>query len=57
MLEAILTDKTVKLNIKHAESVLKYEHVKQAYEDQNVKVTALEVMNSQIRSEKVETSA
>ena len=57
MLEAILTDKTVKLNFKYADSDLKYEHVKQAYEDQNVKVTALEVMNSQIRSEKVETSA
>ena len=54
-LEAVLTNKTEKLNIKLAETNLKREQVKQASEEQNVKVTALEVMNKQIRSEKEET--
>jgi len=54
-LEATLTEKNDKLRVKLAETNTKREQVKLASEEQNIKVTALEKMNQQIRSEKEET--
>jgi dynein heavy chain len=54
-LEAVLTEKNDKLKIKLAETNTKREQVQQASEEQNIKVTALEKMNQQIRTEKEET--
>jgi len=54
-LEANLTEKNDKLRVKLAETNTKREQVKLASEEQNIKVTALEKMNQQIRAEKEET--
>jgi len=54
-LEAVLTEKNDKLRIKLAETSIKREQVQTASEEQNIKVSALEKMNAQIRTEKEET--